>query len=169
MPNAVAAVHQPLKASRFLRLRCRRASSTHTLEARRRTVLTQRIRGLGMRTQSTAPLRRIRKAATSARKTTALETSSRYKPKSDARRVTPGGLAAVSTSPSSQPEGGKGGWSLRIRAAARARLCLKRAATRLWHGSRERYGRSKSLRPACAAPAPASSFPGKRAAFRVGD
>ena len=53
------------------------AFSISALETSSTAVLNQRIFGLGVLTQSGAPLRRIRNAAVNARNTTELETSSR--------------------------------------------------------------------------------------------
>jgi hypothetical protein len=77
MPTAVAEVHHQLNAVRFADLMALRAFSIKALEPIRRAVFSQRIAGLGVLTQSEAMLRRIRKAAVKARKTTVLETSNR--------------------------------------------------------------------------------------------
>ena len=58
MPSAVPAVHQPLNLARPPALSARRAISSATLEASRMPVLTSRMGGLGIETQSSLRPRR---------------------------------------------------------------------------------------------------------------
>jgi hypothetical protein len=73
----VADVHHQLNAERLAVLMAFRALSIKALEPSSKAVFNQRIGGFGVLTQSEAILRRIRKAAVKARKTTVLETSNR--------------------------------------------------------------------------------------------
>src|SRR5579871_2137375 len=107
-PRPVAEVHHQLKALRLPALMARRAFSMTALETRSTPVLSQRIFGLGVLTQSGAPLRRIKNAAVNARKTTELETSNRQSPISDARREAPRPSLGPSP-PLPQSAGGGGG------------------------------------------------------------
>src|SRR5450759_416863 len=88
-PRAVPAVHQPLNLARAPDLSARRASSSARLDASRIAVLTSRMGGLGIETQSSLRPRRTTMALVKAAKSMVLAASNTYNPVNDARRNAP--------------------------------------------------------------------------------
>src|SRR5450759_924284 len=110
MPRAVPAVHQPLNLARAPDLSARRANSSATLDASRIAVLTSRMGGLGIETQSSLRPRRTTMALVKAANSIVLAASNTYNPVNDARRNAPRPSEPPPPPPPQPPSaGGRGG------------------------------------------------------------
>ena len=111
MPRTVPAVHQPLNFARPWDFSARRATSRATLDDSRIAVLSSRIGGLGVETQSSLRPRRTTMALVKAANSMVLAASRTYNPVNDARRKAPrpSGLPPPLPSPQPPSTGGGGG------------------------------------------------------------